>query len=204
MPADIGEFRRRAGRIDGPFDGDRHGDHRLNPDTAPLFLARPLKPAAVLFGVVDRPDGPAVLLTQRTAELRAHSGQVAFPGGRIDPEDRSAEAAALREAEEEIGLDPGAVDIVGRLPDYLSGSGYRIAPVLAVIDPGHRLRLNPREVAAAFETPLDFLLDDRNWRRDSRVWEGKERYFWTVPWRDRTIWGVTAGIIRAGLESLWP
>ena len=132
MPADIGEFRRRAGRIDGPFDGDRHGDHRLNPDTAPLFLARPLKPAAVLVGVVDRPDGPAVLLTQRTAELRAHSGQVAFPGGRIDPEDRSAEAAALREAEEEIGLDPGAVDIVGRLPDYLSGSGYRIAPVLAV------------------------------------------------------------------------
>lgn len=199
----VAEFRRRAHFLDDPGDDDAHGDHRLNPGSAEGIRARALKPAAVLFGIVDRPEGATVLLTQRTAALRAHSGQVAFPGGRID-DDETPEQAALREAREEIGLDAAAVDIIGRLPDYLTGSGYRIAPVLAVVDPAHRLTLNPHEVDAVFETPLDFLMTEANWVRGSRVWEGRERYFWTVPWRDRTIWGVTAGIIRAAKDGMWP
>lgn len=203
-PFGVGEFRRRAALIGGPFDGDDHGDHRLNPDSRAAIIGRQLKPAAVLFGVVDRPEGATVLLTQRTDQLRSHSGQVAFPGGRIDDTDETAEHAALREAEEEIGLAAGAVEIVGRLPDYLTGSGYRIVPVLAVIDPAHSLTINPHEVADAFETPLDFLMTDRNWVRGSRVWEGRERFFWTVPWRERYIWGVTAGIIRSAMERMWP
>ena len=200
----VGEFRRRASSVTRHFGGDDHGDHRLNPGSAAGIRDRAIKPAAVLFGVVDRPEGATVLLTQRTEALRAHSGQIAFPGGRIDDGDETPEHAALREAEEEIGLGASQIEIVGRLPEYLTGSGYGIVPVLAIVDPRHRLTLNPHEVADTFETPLAFLMDDANWTRASRVWEGRERFFWTVPWRERTIWGVTAGIIRAAKEGLWP
>lgn len=199
----VGEFRRRAGLAAGAPATEAHGDHRLNPGSAAGIRDRAVKPAAVLFGIVDRPEGATVLLTQRTEALRSHSGQIAFPGGRIDDGDETPEHAALREAEEEIGIVANSVEIVGRLPDYLTGSGYRIVPVLAVIDPAHRLTLNPHEVADAFETPLAFLMDDANWVRGSRVWEGRERFFWTVPWGERYIWGVTAGIIRAAKEGLW-
>lgn len=201
--ADASDFRRRAGAENGPFVTDDYGDHRLNPASAEAIRARALKPAAVLFGVIDRPGGATVLLTRRTEALRSHSGQVAFPGGRIDDDDDGPVAAALREAEEEIGLARSAAEIVGRLPDYITGSGYRIAPVLAVIDPAMRLTINPHEVAEVFETPLPFLLDEANWVRASRVWEGQERYFWRVPHEGRNIWGVTAGIIRTALERLY-
>ncbi len=201
--ADASDFRRRAGAEAGPFVTDDYGDHRLNPGSAEAIRTRALKPAAVLFGVIDRPGGATVLLTRRTEALRSHSGQVAFPGGRIDDDDDGPVAAALREAEEEIGLARAAVDIVGRLPDYITGSGYRIAPVLSVIDPDLRLTLNPHEVAEVFETPLAFLLDEANWVRASRVWEGQERFFWRVPHEGRNIWGVTAGIIRTALERLY-
>ncbi|MBK8457333.1 MAG: CoA pyrophosphatase [Phyllobacteriaceae bacterium] len=199
----IAEFRRRAGLHAVSPEIEAHGDHRLNPGSADGIRERAVKPAAVLFGIVDRPEGATVLLTQRTEALRSHSGQIAFPGGRIDDGDETPEHAALREAEEEIGITAASVEIVGRLPDYLTGSGYRIVPVLAVIDPAHRLRLNPHEVADAFETPLAFLMDEGNWKRGSRVWEGRERFFWTVPWEERYIWGVTAGIIRSAKEGLW-
>lgn len=199
----IAEFRRRAGLHAVSPEIEAHGDHRLNPGSAAGIRERAVKPAAVLFGIVDRPEGATVLLTQRTEALRSHSGQIAFPGGRIDDGDETPEHAALREAEEEIGITAASVEIVGRLPDYLTGSGYRIVPVLAVIDPEHRLTLNPHEVADAFETPLAFLMDEGNWKRGSRVWEGRERFFWTVPWEERYIWGVTAGIIRSAKEGLW-
>jgi 8-oxo-dGTP pyrophosphatase MutT (NUDIX family) len=144
-----------------------------------------------------------VILTQRTAKLRTHSGQIAFPGGRIDPTDASPEAAALRESEEEIGLDPASVEIVGRMPDYVSGSGFRIAPVLGIVPEKHALKLNPDEVDDAFEVPLGFLMNAANHRRESRIWQEKERFFYTMPFADRYIWGVTAGIIRTLHDRLY-
>lgn len=196
------EFRRRAER-QTPHEGDDYGDHRLNPDLKHLIVRASLRDAAVLVPVVDHTEGASVILTQRTAHLRSHSGQVAFPGGRIDPEDASPEAAALRETEEEIGLDRGHIEIVGRLPDYSTGSGYRIAPVLSVVKPGFSLEINPDEVEAAFEVPLAFLMDPDNHRRESRLWQEKERFYYTMPFDDRYIWGVTAGIIRTLYERLY-
>jgi 8-oxo-dGTP pyrophosphatase MutT (NUDIX family) len=135
--------------------------------------------------------------------MRSHSGQIAFPGGKIDAEDPSPEDAALREAGEEIGLDGGHVDVIGRLPEYVSGSGYRIAPVLSIVRPGFLLTINPDEVDAAFEVPLAFLMDPANHRRQSRIWNDRERFFYEMPFGDRYIWGVTAGIIRTLYESLY-
>src|SRR5690606_36299835 len=159
--------------------------------------------AAVLVPVVDHEEGATVILTKRTEALRRHSGQVAFPGGRIDPTDNTPEEAALRETWEEIGLDADHIEIVGRIPDYVTGSGYRIAPVLSIVRPGFELALNPAEVEAAFEVPLAFLMNPANHRRDSRVWENKERFYYTMPFGERLIWGVTAGIIRTLYERLY-
>ena len=135
--------------------------------------------------------------------LRAHAGQIAFPGGRIDPEDAGPEAAALREAEEEIGLAPGFVETLCLGPDYLTGSGYHVAPVIAIVRPGFELRLNPAEVADAFEVPLSFLMDPANPHKGSRIWEGATRYFFEMPYGDRHIWGITAGILRVLYERLY-
>lgn len=199
----IADFRRRVAREAGPFDGDEHGDHRLNPDIGDLIVKPDLRDAAVLVPVVQRADGVKVILTQRTEKLRSHSGQVAFPGGRIDPEDASAAHAALRETHEEIGIEPREVEVIGRMPDYLTGSGYRIVPVFGVVDPGFNYALNADEVDAAFEVPLSFLMSAGNHKRDSRIWNGQERFFWTMPWGERYIWGVTAGIIRTIYERLY-
>jgi 8-oxo-dGTP pyrophosphatase MutT (NUDIX family) len=197
------DFRRRAARETGPFSGDDYGDHRLNPDLTHLIVREGLRDAAVLVPVVDRPGKATVILTKRTEMLRKHSGQVAFPGGGIDPIDKSPEQAALRETEEEIGLDRDFIDIVGRMPDYVTGSGFRIAPVLSIVRPGFSLTLNPDEVEAAFEVPLAFLMDPANHHRESRMWENRERFYYTMPFGDRFIWGVTAGIIRTLYERLY-
>jgi len=153
--------------------------------------------------VVDRGEEATVLLTKRTEKLRSHSGQIAFPGGRIDPEDATPEHAALREAEEEIGLDATFIEVIGRMPDYLTGSGYRIAPVLATVRPGFLLTINEDEVDDAFEVPLRFLMDPANHRRESRMWQERERFFYTMPHGERYIWGVTAGILRTLYERLY-
>lgn len=197
------DFRVRAARADGGSEAAHPGDHALNPELTETILRRPLRDAAVLIAAVERNGGPSLILTRRTENMRSHSGQVAFPGGRIDAGDASPEAAALRETHEEIGLAPDAFEIVGRMPDYASGSGYRIAPVLAVADPDADVRINPAEVAAAFEVPLGFLMDPRNHKTESRVWRGGERRYWTMPYGERRIWGVTAGIIRTLYERLY-
>ncbi|MCO5059104.1 MAG: CoA pyrophosphatase [Rhizobiaceae bacterium] len=197
------DFRRRARGQSKPSGDDDYGDHRLNPALRDMIVRDGLRDAAVMIAVVDHPGDATLLLTQRTVHLRNHSGQIAFPGGRIDPEDATPEDAALRETEEEVGLDPSLIEIIGRMPDYVTGSGYRIAPVLGVVSPGFDLTINPDEVDAAFEVPLRFLMDPANHRRESRLWNEQERFFYTMPYGDRYIWGVTAGIIHALYERLY-
>ncbi|HEX8445528.1 MAG TPA: CoA pyrophosphatase [Sphingomonas sp.] len=150
--------------------------------------------AAVLVAITDRPD-PGVLLTRRTDTLRAHAGQVAFPGGRIDPADADAVAAALREAEEEIGLPRHLPDVIGIADRYRTVTGYDITPVVAVIPPDLPLVPQETEVAAVFEVPLAFLLDPANHRLQSMQWRGAERHFYEMLWDDRRIWGATAAMI---------
>ncbi|WP_244615370.1 CoA pyrophosphatase [Hoeflea sp. EC-HK425] len=180
-----------------------HGDHVLNPGLVSGLVDAKLRDAAVLVPVTD--DGPdaRVILTRRATALRKHSGQVAFPGGSVDPEDGSVEIAAMREAEEEIGLDRRFVEPVGRLPVYMTTTGFRITPVLAVVRPGYALTANPVEVDEVFETPLAFLMNPDNHRRESRVWEGIERHYYVMPYGEHHIWGVTAGIIRTMYERLY-
>jgi len=151
-------------------------------------------PAAVLIGVTDRPE-PGVLLTLRQATLRRHAGQIAFPGGRIDPTDADSVAAALREANEEIGLDPSAVDIVGTGDVYRTGSGFSIIPVIGVVPPDLPLVPQEDEVAALFEVPLAFLTESRNHVVATQEFGGRQRTFTEIQWQDRRIWGITAGLI---------
>ncbi|MEO1745553.1 MAG: CoA pyrophosphatase [Pseudomonadota bacterium] len=179
------------------------GDFAINPDVADAIKANAKKDAAVLVGVQARDGVAHVLLTQRTKALRTHSGQIAFPGGRVDAEDASVEDAARRECEEETGIDRRAINVIGRLPHYYSGSGFRIVPVLATIPKEVRLVPNPDEVEEIFFVPLPFLVDPQNHRVESREWYGKSRSFYTMPYGDRYIWGVTAGIIRLMYESLY-
>ena len=181
----------------------RAGDHVLNPGQIALDeAARGARPAAVLIPLVARPEGTTVLLTQRASSLRSHSGQIAFPGGRIDGPHETPVQAALREAQEEIGLDPSRVEPFGRLDAYLSGSGFRIVPIVAQVHPPFTLAVNDAEVADAFEVPFDFLMDASNHQRQSREWKGVERHYFAMPWKERYIWGVTAGILRNLHERL--
>lgn len=196
------DFRRRVDARLKPDPGIAAGDHSLNPEIADMLQAADRRAAAVLVPVVARQPEATVLLTLRTETLSAHAGQVAFPGGRIDPGEGPF-AAALREAEEEIGLDAVFVETLALGPDYLSGSGYHVQPVLATVRPGFDLRLNPAEVADAFEVPLAFLMDGRNHRKGSRIWQGATRYFFEMPYQERYIWGLTAGILRVLYERLY-
>jgi len=180
---------------------DMRGDHALN-SRWNLGGGEP-RIAAVLIPVVCHPDGPAVLLTERAASLREHSGQIAFPGGRMDPEDATPLAAALREAREEIGLDPGHVEPLGYLDAYLSGTNYFIIPVLGLVEPGFRLEINRREVESVFEVPLAFLMDEENHEIHARDWRGAVRSYYAMPFGDRYIWGVTAGILRNMHQRLY-
>jgi 8-oxo-dGTP pyrophosphatase MutT (NUDIX family) len=197
------DFRRRVAARLVANRGEAMGDHIWNPDIADIYLAIERSPAAVLVPVIHREPEATLLLTERTGDLRAHAGQIAFPGGRIDPSDAGPEAAALREAEEEIGLSPDYVETLCLAPDYLTGSGYHVAPVIAIVRPDFKLRLNPAEVADAFEVPLSFLMDPANHRRGSREWNGKTRSFFEMPFENRHIWGITAGILRVLYERLY-
>lgn len=154
-----------------------------------------LKPAAVLVPVVVREDGPTLLLTRRTDHLHDHPGQISFPGGRVDAEDASPVATALREAAEEIGLAPEQVQILGQLPLYRTGTGFEVTPVVGLVSPPLDLTLDAFEVAEAFEVPLSFLLDTRNHHRHSVEVRGRRREYWAMPYYDYYIWGATAGMI---------
>jgi len=154
-----------------------------------------ITPASVLVPIVAHPGGMTVLFTQRTSHLRSHSGQISFPGGRAEPEDPSAEFTALREAGEEIGLKAGQVEVIGRLPEYLTRTGYRVTPVVGLLTPPLALAPNPREVEEVFEVPLAFLLDPRNHQRRTREFQGRTVSFYAIPYGERDIWGATAGIL---------
>ena len=162
----------------------------------------PLTPAAVLFPIVLRDNGQTVLLTQRTAHLKDHAGQISFPGGRVEEEDQSPVHTALRETEEEIGLARKHVEVLGFLPEYRTGTGFRVTPVVALVTPPFELALDPFEVAEAFEVPLAFLLDPANHKRHSLHYRGALRHFFAMPYGDYFIWGATAGMIRSLTERL--
>ncbi len=154
-----------------------------------------LIPASVLFPIVLREGQASVLLTQRTTHLRDHPGQISFPGGRVEPEDSSPAHTALREAEEEIGLSSPHIEIVGYLPEYRTGTGFRITPVVGIVRPPFELRPDPFEVAEIFEVPLAFLMDSANHQQHSAHYRGKLRNYFAMPYGDYFIWGATAGII---------
>lgn len=158
------------------------------------MLSASIKPAAVLVPLILHAHGPGILLTRRSAHLNSHADQVSFPGGRIEPGE-TPEQAALREAMEEVGLDPGLPRLAGRLPRHVTGTGYEITPVLALIEPGFTLTPDPSEVASIFELPLALLLDPEAPRRESREWKGRMREYWVWPHDEHFIWGATATIL---------
>jgi len=179
----------------------RRGDLDLDPVLWERAGVKATRPAAVLIPFVDRPE-PMVLLTLRT-ELPSHPGQIAFPGGKIDLHDATPADAAMREADEEIGLARSLIDPIGYLDLYLTFSGFRILPTLARVAPDYRLALNASEVADAFEVPLAFLMEPANHQRKSRDWKGIERNYYAMPFGERYIWGVTAGILRNLYERIY-
>lgn len=178
-------------------------DFDLNPEVKARQLGlHRQRPAAVLCALRPAPGGLTVVLTERARHLKHHAGQVAFPGGKIDEDDRSAEAAALREAEEEIGLTTGQARILGALDPYLTSTGFRVTPIVAEIDPSFRPRPDPGEVDLVFEPPLDFLMDPVNRQRHHHDRNGYRRYYYAMPWQGHYIWGATAGMLKGLSDRL--
>lgn len=177
-----------------------HDAHALNGDHVVAGLppeprARPLQPAAVLVPLIERPGGATVLLTRRTEHLAHHAGQISFPGGRAEAADEGPVDTALREAEEEVGLDRRQVEILGRLARYQTITGFLVTPVVGVLAPSVRLNPDPHEVAEIFEVPLSFVLDSRNHQRHARWIRGRCRHYYVLPYGDHHIWGATAAML---------
>jgi 8-oxo-dGTP pyrophosphatase MutT (NUDIX family) len=180
--------------------GPSRGDDDLNAGAIPYRGER--RPAAVLCAVVPRAEGLRVILTERPKTMRSHPGQIAFPGGKIDRTDASPLAAALREAEEEVGLPPDRVRVIGPLDHYETRTGYTIVPFVGIVDPDFHPAPCEREVAAVFEAPLDHLMHFGHHQRHHRVFEGVTRHFWAMPWEGWFIWGATAGMLRMLAERV--
>ena len=195
---DEAEFRALAGRrlYESPPPEPRRSDDDLNPDARIIPEGAERKPAAVLVPLVARPDGLSMLLTQRQPHLRSHAGQVAFPGGRVDDTDPNPIAAALRETEEETGIAPAFVEPLGFLDTYLTSSSYNVVPVVGIVRPGFTVVPHEAEVAAVFEVPLAFLMNPAHHERHSRDYNGRQRFYYAMPYDGRYIWGATAGMIR--------
>jgi 8-oxo-dGTP pyrophosphatase MutT (NUDIX family) len=187
MVLDVAALKERLKRTPATFSvyGDDGTDRQSATATA----------AAVLVPIVDHPPGLTVIFTQRTSHLKAHSGQVSFPGGRAEPEDPTPEFTALREAREEIGLPMERVEVLARLPEYHTRTGFRVTPVVGLLQPPVELAPDPREVAEVFEVPLAFLLDPANHRRETRVLQGRTVAYYVMRYENRTIWGATAGML---------
>jgi 8-oxo-dGTP pyrophosphatase MutT (NUDIX family) len=203
--ADLLARRGRLGALDDARPTARVvGEIDLDPEAYAGLPAASLREAAVLLPLVERGDGLHLILTRRTDTLRAHSGQVALPGGKVDAADGgSPVTAALREAEEEIGLDPGAVEPVGLLSPFVSSSGYRIHPLVGLIEGEPTLLANPGEVAEVFDVPLAFLMDPVNHRVEWRDFAGRRRYYYVMDHGGHHIWGVTAGILRLFYDEVF-
>jgi len=178
-------------------------DYDLNPAIA-LPPGRVLRPAAVLVGVIGPADAPALVLTKRSSRLAHHPGQIAFPGGKQDPGDADAEAAALREAREEIALDPAQVRVLGRLPAHETVTGFSVVPVLGRIEGDFAAVAEPGEVAEVFRVPLAHVLDAARYRIEGRRWRGQMRRYYAVPWGPYYIWGATARILRGLADRMAP
>lgn len=189
---------RLAARLDPIGGGARspgQSDYDLNPDWRGERVVK--AQAAVLIPIVDRAEGPTLLLTRRADALSSHAGQIAFPGGRLEPGE-TAEAAALREAEEEVGLPTDRVVLLGRSSPYETATAFAVTPVVGIVTPPFGLTLNPAEVAEAFEVPLEVVLDARSYQRRFHEGDaGLRRYFYAVSHDERLIWGATAGMLRA-------
>jgi 8-oxo-dGTP pyrophosphatase MutT (NUDIX family) len=181
-----------------PASGDRGTDRMLEI----LSREQPIRPAAVLIAVIDRPE-PTVLLTQRSAHLNDHAGQISFPGGKIDAADASPLDAALREAQEEVGLARGFIDPIGYLDLYGTSFGFRILPTVARVRPGFKLVISAAEVDDAFEVPLAFLMNPANHQLHSKEFRGVERFYYAMPYGERYIWGATAGILHVLYERIF-
>lgn len=180
------------------------GDHELNPHWPDARLAGVRRRAsAVLIPVIPRRAGAWVLMTRRADHLIEHAGQIAFPGGKIGRDDPTALAAALRETGEEIGLAPEFVDVIGRLDDYRTATGFDIAPFIGILRPGFVLTPDPGEVAEILEVPLEFLMSPANHQLHEVIWQGRPRRFHAMPYRNYYIWGATAGILRSMYERLY-
>jgi 8-oxo-dGTP pyrophosphatase MutT (NUDIX family) len=179
----------------------KSGDHGTDRMLEIIAREQPVRPAAVLIPVVDHPQ-PTVLLTQRSAHLNDHAGQISFPGGKIDATDASPLDTALREAEEEVGLKREFIEPIGYLDLYATGFGFRILPTVARVKPGFKLNINRGEVDDAFEVPLAFLMDPANHQLHSKEFRGMERSYYAMPFAERYIWGATAGILRVLYERI--
>lgn len=197
----LDRLRDRLDPVDTPDLSPRLGDGDLNGLPSPT--GRSLQPAAVMAPLLLHDGPPRLLLTERASHLKKHAGQIAFPGGRIEADDLSPAHAALREMREEVGIAPDHVEVIGRFDPYETVTGYCVTPFVGVVSPGYRIELDPGEVADVFETPFDFLMDPANHQRQSRVWQGQERHFYAMPWKERYIWGATAGMLKSLHDRLY-
>ncbi len=179
------------------------GDHELNGGFLDHIAPDGYRMAAVLVPIIDRPGEASVLLTRRSADMPSHAGQIAFPGGKMEDQDATIVDTALREAQEETGLAPELVQPLARLDSYHTRTGFRIVPILGVVAPGFTLVPDAREVEDVFEVPLQFLMNVANHQRHSMEWQGRQRYFYAMPYGERYIWGATAGILRMMYERLY-
>ena len=183
-----------------PASARTRSDNDLNPgwDNHPEQ-----RPAAVLAPIVKRAPGWTMLFTERSHETPAHPGQISFPGGRVQAEDADALATALRETEEEIGLLRSFIEPIGAWDRYDTITGFRVTPIVGLVEPGFSLTLDPREVASVFEAPLDFLMNPANHEKRDAIWQGRTRYYYVIPYEGHDIWGATAGMVRALWERLY-